>query len=81
MFPVKTFENFAWIVPTKLNYESIVDGRGSKSPSLLKMTPEEISEAAPRPAPWKRCLENTLINLLKFLAILQHKQAYKGSHF
>ena len=49
MFPVETIEIFAVIFPTKLNYESIVDRGGSKSPSLLKMTPQEISEAAPRP--------------------------------
>ena len=47
--PAKTLQIFAGIFPTTLNYESIVDRRGSKSPSLLKMTPQEISEAAPRP--------------------------------
>ena len=30
IFPVKTIEIFAWIVPTKLNYESIVDRRGPR---------------------------------------------------
>ena len=45
MFPVKTIETFAWIVPVKLNYESIVDRRGSKAPFLLKMNLQEISEA------------------------------------
>ena len=49
IFPVKTIEYFAGVFPTKLNYESIVERRGSKSPSLLKMTFQEISEAAPRP--------------------------------
>ena len=47
--PVETIEIFAEIFPTKLNYESIVDRRGSKPLSLVEMTPEEISEAVPRP--------------------------------
>ena len=58
IFPVKTIEFFAGIFPTKLNYESIVEGRGSKSPSLLKMTFQETSEAAPRPVLCKRFSEN-----------------------
>ena len=49
VFPVKTVLIFACIVPVKLNYESIVDIRGSKAPFLLKMTPDDISEAAARP--------------------------------
>ena len=48
VFPLKALEIFAWIVPVKLNYESIVDGRGSKVSSFLKMALNEISEAAPR---------------------------------
>ena len=43
---MKTLKTFAWIVPIKLNYESI---EGSMAQSFLKMTPDEISEAAPRP--------------------------------
>ena len=48
-------EIFAWIVSVKLNYESVVDREGSKAHSFLKMTPDEISEAALRPVLWKRC--------------------------
>ena len=40
---------FASFVPIKLNHESMVDRRGSEAPSLLKMTPDEITEASPRP--------------------------------
>ena len=77
-----------------LNYEFIADrgsrggggGGASKPLSLLKMTSQEILEAAPRP---KTCsLKEVLrkysvhfINLSKLLAILYHKQTYKGSHF
>ena len=39
-------EFFAGIVPTKVDYESIVDGRETKTPSFLKMIPQEISEVA-----------------------------------
>ena len=46
---------FAWIVSVKLNYESVVDREGSNAHSFLKMTPDEISEAAPRPVLRKRC--------------------------
>ena len=35
IFPVKTLEIFARIVPAKLNYESIVD-RGAQGPILPK---------------------------------------------
>ena len=56
----QNYRNFAWIVPTKLNYESIVDRGGSKSPLLLKMTPQEISESSTSPVLWKRCSENIL---------------------
>ena len=55
IFPVKTIEIFARIVPAKLNYESIVDRGGSKGQSFLKMTPDKTSEAAPRSVLWKRC--------------------------
>ena len=55
IFPVKTIEIFAWIVPTKLNYEGTLDRGGSKAQSILKMTPDGISEAAPRSVLWKRC--------------------------
>ena len=48
-------EIFAWIVSVKLNYESVVDREGSNAHSFLKMTPDEISEAAPRPVLRKRC--------------------------
>ena len=39
---------FSGIVQTKLNYESIVERRGFKAQSFLQLTPDEISEAAPR---------------------------------
>ena len=47
-FHSEALEIFAWIVPVKLNFESIVDRRGSKVSSLLTMAVNEISEAAPR---------------------------------
>ena len=47
-FHSKALEIFAGIVPVKLNFESIVDRRGSKVSSLLTMAVNEISEAAPR---------------------------------
>ena len=40
---------FAGIFLTNLNYESIVDRGRSKPSSLLKITSQEISEAALRP--------------------------------
>ena len=49
IFPVKNLEIVAWIVLVKLNYDSIVDKRGSKAPSLLKRHLQEISEPALRP--------------------------------
>ena len=52
--------------------------------SILKMTPQEILKATPRPVLWKRCSENILKILSicqKFLAILYHKQTYERSHF
>ena len=55
IFPAKTKEIFAGSVPIKLNYESMVDRGGTKAQSILKMTPDEISEAVPRPVLWKRC--------------------------
>ena len=55
VFPVKTIEIFAWIVPVKLNYESTLERGGSKTQYFLKMTPDEISEAAARSILWKRC--------------------------
>ena len=73
VFTLKTLETFAWIVPVKLNYQSKAGRQGSKAPSLLKMTPDEISEAAPRSVLWKK--------LSKFSAILIHKQTYKGGYF
>ena len=48
IFPVKTLEIFARIVPVKLNYEYAVDRRVFKAQSLLKMTPDEMLEADPR---------------------------------
>ena len=41
----QNYGHFARIFPTKLNYETIVDKGRSKSPLLLKVTPQEISEA------------------------------------
>ena len=43
------------MVPVKLNYESIVDRRGSNAQSLLKMTRDEIQETAPGPVLLRRC--------------------------
>ena len=60
IFPVKTIEIFTWIIPVKLNYESMVDRRGLKSPYILKMNPQEISEAATRTVLWRKCSENIL---------------------
>ena len=60
IFPIKTLDIFTWIVPVKLNYESIVDRGVSKAQSFLKMTADEMSETAPRPVLWKKCLENIL---------------------
>ena len=82
-FPVKTLEIFAWIFPVKLNYESIVDRGGSKAQFVLKMIRWNIRSSS------KNCLVNkalgkhflNLIDLSKFLAILYHKQTYKGGHF
>ena len=62
----------------------MVGRRGSKVPSLLKMNPQEISEAAPRPVFLKEVVRKYFINLIylsKCLAILSHKQTYKGGHF
>ena len=85
IFPVKTVESFAGIISVKLNYESIVDIRGSKALFLLKITPDKISKAASRPVLWKTEVLGksflNLINLSKFLAILYHKQTYGGGHF
>ena len=46
----QNYRHFARMFPAKLNYETIVDKGRSKSPLLLKMTPQEISEAPTRPA-------------------------------
>ena len=62
----------------------MVDRRGSKAPSLPKMNPQEMSEAAPRPVLLKEVVRKYFINLIylsTFLAILSHKQTYKGGHF
>ena len=62
----------------------MVDRRGSKAPSLLKMSPQEILEAAPRPALLKEVVRRYFINLIylsTFLEILSHKQTYKGGYF
>ena len=62
----------------------MIDRRGSKAPSLLKMTPDEISEADPRPVLLKEVLRKFTINLIyvsRFLAILYHKQTDKRGHF
>ena len=74
-------EIFAWIAPVKLNYETIVERRGLKVPSLLKMTSQEMSEAAHS---LKEVLRKGFINLIylsKFLVISYHKQTYKGGRF
>ena len=49
IFPFKTIDIFVRIVPVKLNYESIADRRVPKAQFFLKMTPNDISDAAPRP--------------------------------
>ena len=72
MFWLETIEIFAGIFPNKLNYEPIVDREVSKSPYLLKITSQEISEATPRPVLWKRCLEN----ILQILLIYQSSSQY-----
>ena len=62
----------------------MIDRRGSKALSFLKMTLDEISEAEPRPVLLKEVLRKYSINLIyvsKFLAILYHKQTYKRGHF
>ena len=70
ILPVKTIDILAWIVPAKLNYESIVNRLGSNVSSLLKMTPQEMLEAALRPVLWKRYSEIFSQSYLsKFLAI------------
>ena len=48
------------------------------------MTPDEISEAAPRSVFLKNYQQKKFINLIylsKFSVILNNKQRYKGGHF
>ena len=71
IFLGKTIELFAWIVPVNFNYESIVDRGGYNAQSFLNMTPDEISEAAPRPVLWKKCNGNT-INLINWSSFQQY---------
>ena len=87
IFPVKTIEIFAWIVPTKWNYESTVD-TGEKVGGQISISPKNdfpgniISSS--KTCSLKEVLRKysiNFINLSKFLAILYHKPTYNRSHF
>ena len=78
ILPVKTIDILAWIVPGKLNYESKEDRQGSNASSLLKMTPQEMLEAALRPVLWRRYWEIfSQSDLSKFLAIFTIRKPNK----
>ena len=81
IFSVKTLEIFGWIVPVNLNYESI---EGVQCSILSKNNSRWNIRSSPKTCfvkevLWKHFIN--LINLLKFLAMLHHKQTYKGGHF
>ena len=78
----ENYRNFCLNCPSQVKLW-IHRGEGwFKSPSVIKMTFQEISEAVPRPVLWKvfRKYFINLINFSKFLAMLYHKQTYKGSY-
>ena len=82
IFPVKTLEIFAWIVPVKLNYESInyETMRGVQGSILPKSDSQWNMRSSPITYFVKEVLGKlfiNLINLSKFLAILYHKQTFK----
>ena len=53
IFPVKTIEIFAWIVPVKLNYESIVDRGGPRVFEVFKNLIFKLEKNFPES--FKRC--------------------------
>ena len=70
--PVKTIDIFAWIVSVKLNYESIINIRGSKVPFLLKNNFPGNVKSIPKTCSLKEVLRNVLQILFMYQSFYQY---------